>query len=313
MNARIGFKLQVTATPGFHSLYDWCFQTMWLCSGAREEPEDETLMEKHGAEALYSAMKSLMHAIRTEDQGAQQDAAHWIIQFAKPWTIRSWFELKLANGKPLILIPKQNAHLGDFEWTEEEQAELKTLVERYTSQGASGAWRVHRWRLGCFSLVLGDTKDWNDVSGQWYNHWPLVTWVDSPIFRWLRGTFLPKLATAAVEYPKPDEDKASNEALLHEPGSNWSALPHGPPPQKAMLFSPLPAQARHLKWWLTKVFADCLDIFYMYVEMGNDKRTEMQHKFKFLSNPSVFVTTSRVGGMGPNLTAANHAVITQKF
>ena len=30
MNARIEFKLQVTATPGFHSLYDWCFQMMWL-------------------------------------------------------------------------------------------------------------------------------------------------------------------------------------------------------------------------------------------------------------------------------------------
>jgi hypothetical protein len=28
MNAKIGFKLQVTATLGFHSLYDWCFQTM---------------------------------------------------------------------------------------------------------------------------------------------------------------------------------------------------------------------------------------------------------------------------------------------
>jgi hypothetical protein len=27
-NARIGFKLQVTAMPGFHSLYDWCYQAM---------------------------------------------------------------------------------------------------------------------------------------------------------------------------------------------------------------------------------------------------------------------------------------------
>jgi len=29
-NARIGFKLQFTATPGFHSLSDWCYQTMLL-------------------------------------------------------------------------------------------------------------------------------------------------------------------------------------------------------------------------------------------------------------------------------------------
>jgi len=147
MNVRIGFKFQVTATPGFHSLSDWRFQTMWLFSGAPEEPEDETFMEKHGTEALDSAVKSLMHASRTEDQNAQPDAAHRMIQIAKPWTIRRWSESKLANGKPLVRIPKENAHLVDLEWTEEEQAKLKTLVERFTSQGASGVWRVHRWWL----------------------------------------------------------------------------------------------------------------------------------------------------------------------
>jgi hypothetical protein len=36
---------------------------MWLFSGAPEDPEDETLMEKHGPDALYSAVKSLMHTI----------------------------------------------------------------------------------------------------------------------------------------------------------------------------------------------------------------------------------------------------------
>jgi hypothetical protein len=77
-NAKIGFKLQVTATPGFHSLYDWCYQAMWLFSGAPEDPEDETVMEMHGADALYSAVKSLMRAIRTEGQDAQQNAAHRI-------------------------------------------------------------------------------------------------------------------------------------------------------------------------------------------------------------------------------------------
>jgi len=34
MNVKIRFKLQVTASPGFHSLYDWCYQAMWLFSGA---------------------------------------------------------------------------------------------------------------------------------------------------------------------------------------------------------------------------------------------------------------------------------------
>jgi hypothetical protein len=108
-------------------------------------------------------VKSLIHAIRTDDQDAQQDAAHRMIQIVKPWMIRRWSELKLANGKPLVRIPKENAHLVDLEWTEDEQAKLKTHVERFTSRHTSGAWRVHRWHLPCFSLVLGDTEDWNDV------------------------------------------------------------------------------------------------------------------------------------------------------
>jgi len=87
-NARIGFKLQVTATPGFHSLYDWCYQAMWLFSGAPEHPEDETVMDMHGADALDSAVKSLMHVIWTADQNTQQDVAHRMIKIANPWTIR---------------------------------------------------------------------------------------------------------------------------------------------------------------------------------------------------------------------------------
>ena len=48
-------------------------------------------------------------------------------------------------------IPKEKEHLIDLEWTEHKQAKLKMLVVWYTSQGASGACRVHRWRLACFS------------------------------------------------------------------------------------------------------------------------------------------------------------------
>jgi len=156
---------------------------MWLFPGAPEDQEDETVMEMHGADALYSAVKSLMHAIRTEDQDARQDAVHRVIPIATPWTISRWLESKLVNGKPLVAIPKENAHLRDLECTEDEQAKLKTLVERLTPRGTSGAWRVHRWRLACFSLLLGDTEDRNNVSGQCYHKWLLDTWVDSPIFR----------------------------------------------------------------------------------------------------------------------------------
>jgi hypothetical protein len=169
MKARVGFTFQVTATPGFHSLYDWCFQTIWLFSVTSEEHKDETLLEMHNSDALNSAVKGWMHAIRTEYQDTSQDAAHRIIQIAKPCKIRRWSESKLASGRPLVQITMENALLVDFEWTEEEQAELKTLVERYTSQDTSEVWMVHRWRLACVSLVLGDTDDWNEASGQWDN------------------------------------------------------------------------------------------------------------------------------------------------
>jgi hypothetical protein len=52
---------------------------MWVFSGAPEDPDDETVMETHGADALNSTVKSLMHAIRTEDEDAQHDAAHRMI------------------------------------------------------------------------------------------------------------------------------------------------------------------------------------------------------------------------------------------
>jgi len=122
------------------------------------------------------------------------------------------------------------------------------------------------------------------------------------------------LVNESAEYPEPDEDEVSNEALLHEPESHKSTLPCAPPPpQNAVLFCPLPGQVHHLKWWLTQFFVDNLNIFYMLAEMGNDERTEMQLKFQHSPNPSVFVTTPKVGGTGLNLTAANHAVITHKF
>ena len=229
------------------------------------------------------------------------------------WTIRRWSESKLAIGKPHVHLRKENAHHVDLEWTEEEEAKLKTIVERYTARGASGAWRVHRWRLACFSSVLGDTKDRNDVSGHWYNEWPLDTRVHSPIFRWPRDTFLPMLFKEPAEYPKPDENNARNELPLHEPESIHSSLPSAPPPHKGVLLCPLPSEVRNLKGWLTKCFPDHLDIVYMYADMGNDERSEMPLKFQDSPNPSVFVTRPKVSGTGLNLAAANNAVISQKF
>jgi len=186
------------------------------------------------------------------------------------------------------------------------------LHGQFTSWGASGAWRVHWSQLAWFSLVLGDTDDSKDVSGQWHDERPMDTWVESLISRWRRETFLPMLVMEPAEYPKPDQDDASRETLLPEE-RNENPPPNAPPPQKKVLFCPLPGQIHDLKWWLMKIFADNVDIFHMYAKMGNDEHTEMQLKFQDLRNPSVSITTPKVGGTGPNLTATDHEVIAQKL
>jgi len=88
------------------------------------------------------------------------------------------------------------------------------------------------------------------------------------------------LANKHAEYPEPDEDDPLREMLLLEQERHKNALHCAPPPPKAVVSCPLPGQVRHLKWWLTKYFADHLDIFDMYADMDNDERTEMQLKFQ---------------------------------
>jgi len=67
--------------------------------------------------------------------------------------------------------------------------------------------------------------------------------------------------------------------LLLEYNRNDNALP-GAPPQKAVLYCPLPGEVRYLKWWLAKYLADPVHSFHMNVEMGYDERTEIQLKFQ---------------------------------
>ena len=161
--------------------------------------------------------------------------------------------------------------------------------------------------------MLGDTEDRNNVSGQWYDEWGLNTWVDSPIFRWLRETYLPMLVNEHAEYTEPDEDDQLREALLPDQERHENALPSAPPPQKAVLFCPLPGQVRYLKCWLMKSCADHVDIFHMYAEMGNDECTEMQLRFQDSRNLSVLVTSPKVGGTILKLNSADHAVMTRNF
>jgi hypothetical protein len=76
----------------------------------------------HVADALYSAVKCLIRAVLTEALDDQQDPACRVIHIAKPWTKTRWLESKLATAKPLVRIPKVNAHLVYFELNEDEEA-----------------------------------------------------------------------------------------------------------------------------------------------------------------------------------------------
>jgi len=121
------------------------------------------------------------------------------------------------------------------------------------------------------------------------------------------------LVNIPVVYPKPDDDRASNKVLLYNPERCPSAGPHAPSSQMAVLFCPLPGQLHYLKWWLTTLLVDHLDILYMYVEMCKDEQTEMQLRLFHSLNPSGFVTPPPVGGMSLHLPAANHVALIQMF
>jgi len=68
--------------------------------------------------------------------------------------------------------------------------------------------------------------------------------------------------------------------VLPEKQRHQNALPIALPPQKAVLFCSLCGQVHHFRWWLTKYFADHVDLFHMYAEMGNDEQAEMLLKFQ---------------------------------
>jgi hypothetical protein len=95
--------------------------------------------------------------------------------------------------------------------------------------------------------VFGDTEHRHDAFVQWHDEFQLDTWVESPIFPWLRETLLSMLVKGPAEYPEPDQDNASRETLLPEE-RNDNAPPSAPPRQNAVLFRPRCGQVRNLKW-----------------------------------------------------------------
>jgi len=79
------------------------------------------------------------------------------------------------------------------------------------------------------------------------------------------------------------------------------------------IFVPHPHRIHYSKLQLTKCLVNHVDNFLMYVQIGNNECTNMQLQFEDSRNPTVFITSSQVGGVGHCLTAGNHTVISQKF
>lgn len=75
---------------------------MWQVSGAPADLEDVMLKDKQVAQALHSEVQCLIHAMQTEDNEAQQNAASLMIEVTAGWMIRRWSESNVVKGNPLV-------------------------------------------------------------------------------------------------------------------------------------------------------------------------------------------------------------------
>jgi hypothetical protein len=308
-DALVGFKVQVTATPAYHILKDMGSTTRWLFSNMPPEEFllDRDAVENHGPLATSTACNRLQVSISSgKSREEQQEAAQAVIDAIHPWMIRRWSESRMASGAPLVPIPHATHHAVSLEWTIQEQREMGEVVARLKKQRLEGefgvAWRIHRWQLACFSMPLESSGD-REVDGEWKIFWDdLVDMDEGPIFRWLRSEFLPGLI----------DDTAHDLPPLND-----DLVPIGEPtpsnlPQKAVLFCTLPGQVRHLAWWINSHFNEEIDVFTMVSEDNTARRTQTMNRFESSPSCAVFITTTKLGGTGLNLVAANHAVVLQK-
>ena len=70
----IGFKVQVTATPAYHSLRDWANLTRWLLA-IPEVGEDPDAVAKHGPTAFAKAIVDIQRAVSKDLPAHEQQAA----------------------------------------------------------------------------------------------------------------------------------------------------------------------------------------------------------------------------------------------
>lgn len=170
---------------------------------------------------------------------------------------------------------------------------------------------VHRWWQACILLVLGDIKNHNDISGQWNNKWPFISSVDSLIFQWLREPFQPMLLNEPGEYTEPNYDEVSTVVLPQKSERVENMLPITPSKYMVVILCFLSGHVSHLNQWLTNNSSVNVEIIHMYTKMGNDECLEMQFNFPDLQNPSLLISTPKVGATDLTLSTINYSVIIQ--
>jgi len=68
-----------------------------------------------------------------------------------------------------------------------------------------------------------------------------------------------------------------------------------------------------VKWWLTKYFADHVDVIHMYAEMCNDQSTQMPLKFQYSLDPTWCITTPTDNGTSHNPILTKNIVTHMTF
>ena len=186
MEAKIGFKVQVTSTPAYHLLQDWRNISRWLFV-IPNEVEMPDSVSYHGPIALAKAVANVQRGVSKALQSdEQQAAAQMMSEVIRPWTIRRWTESKLVSGTPLMAIPTEIVHQVTLKWTSEEDEHLAAVVKSLKEQAltdmrAGLAWRVHRWQLTYLPFSMEEEGDRSGDS-KWREGWDAANCVMGPVF-----------------------------------------------------------------------------------------------------------------------------------
>lgn len=170
-------------------------------------------LKDHGFEKLAGIISNAKR-----DGDTMENIYQTIKRCVWPWTIRRWSESKNSDSTPLVKVPDLVVHEVCLEYTPNEREWLDKWVQN-TKEDLKDKFMstVHRWRLACLSadLALGVAR--------FRTSWDPKTFVGGPVFRWLE-TFL-KTLTVSV---------------------------NNGPPNKAVLFAPLPGHTYVIAWRLTR-------------------------------------------------------------